>query len=108
MKKILIFTSVIAFAIMLSLSINTSINSTDFSVIGFTALASGNTSGPGGDSGGNGVQCNGQSCVYGYSCDRWICYDVCVFNNSSYGRCDMDYSGLIVSCVNRRCTIPFS
>lgn len=42
-KKILILTSVAAFAVMLSLNVTTSINGTDFSLAGAMALASGNT-----------------------------------------------------------------
>lgn len=60
-KKILILTSVAAFAVMLSLNVTTSINGTDFSLAGAMALASGNT-GPCGtcdyDSGTNLEFCN--------------------------------------------------
>lgn len=53
-----------------------------------------------------GVQCTGMMCYGNYSCYGFVCSDVCVFDGSSWGRCEMGY-GFLVSCTQQACTEKF-
>jgi hypothetical protein len=94
-KKVIAIFAACMFALMMMLNVSTTINGSNFSVEGYTALVSGMTGGGGGCTGTdrncftNWTTCSGADCI-----DRWVCESCsCSFkwvtlSNFTTSKCD--------------------